>query len=383
MQEILNGQTTTFAMDYNTGLTQVLNDGTNNYIYGNDRIAQVNTGTEYFLGDALGSVRQLTNSNGAVTYASTYDPYGVTTQTYGASQTAYGYTNEYTSQGLVYLRARMYSPSIGRFLTRDTWEGNSESPMSFNRWMYVADSPITFSDPTGHNWPHPQPCWWGRDEKTGKCKDGPLPPVVGQVVGGTPTIGGYDTLVKLGIIACAYTIGVAIQHIDIDNPDRNDNKHIFYYYELGAYPQPGRPTRNIIHDLQIFEWMPGIRGMIGQLENSEDRAIYKRIRKEMPLLMGRKFEAERAIFFYSRSSLTEVNSTAEGFDLRVQNFGTIKYVQVKWADGAMSRGRIREFLKQVKNFPSRTMLLETTYILDLDKPIIRQNGGRELPFSYP
>ena len=40
LQEIANGQTTTFAMDYSTGLTQVLNDGTSNYIYGNDRIAQ-------------------------------------------------------------------------------------------------------------------------------------------------------------------------------------------------------------------------------------------------------------------------------------------------------------------------------------------------------
>ncbi|HLO29732.1 MAG TPA: hypothetical protein VK249_11385 [Anaerolineales bacterium] len=92
LQETVNGNTTTFTMDYNTGLTQALSDGTNTYIYGLDRIAQINSGTEYFLGDALGSVRQLTNSNGAITYARAYDPYGVTTETYGASQSAYGYT---------------------------------------------------------------------------------------------------------------------------------------------------------------------------------------------------------------------------------------------------------------------------------------------------
>ncbi len=145
LQEILNGQTTTFAMDYNTGLTQALSDGTNTYIYGNERLAQVNTGTEYFLGDALGSVRQLTNSNGAVTY----DPYGVVTQTYGASQTAYGFTGEYTSQGFVYLRARMYSPASGRFTTRDSWQGDYNRPLSLNRWMYVEGNPVRFADHSG------------------------------------------------------------------------------------------------------------------------------------------------------------------------------------------------------------------------------------------
>ena len=155
LQEIVNGQTTNFMMDYNTGLTQVLNDGTNTYIYGNGRIAQVNTGTEYFLGDALGSVRQLTNNSGAVTYASMYDPYGVTTQASGASQTAYGFTGEYTSNDLVYLRARHYAPSMGRFLTRDTWGGNANLPMSYNKWAYVGGNPVNLTDPSG-NFP---PVW--------------------------------------------------------------------------------------------------------------------------------------------------------------------------------------------------------------------------------
>ncbi len=49
-------------MDLNTGLTQALSDGTNNYVYGNGRIAQTQGGaTEYFLSDALGSVRQKTD----------------------------------------------------------------------------------------------------------------------------------------------------------------------------------------------------------------------------------------------------------------------------------------------------------------------------------
>ena len=57
LQQTVNGVTTNYTLDLNTGLTQVLNDGTNAYVYGLGRIAQVNTTTEYFLGDALGSVR--------------------------------------------------------------------------------------------------------------------------------------------------------------------------------------------------------------------------------------------------------------------------------------------------------------------------------------
>ncbi len=138
-------------MDLNTGLTQALSDGTNTYLYGNGRIAQYDsTAAEYFLTDALGSVRQLTNASGAVTMAKSYDPYGVVTQSAGNAQTDYGYTGEMTdSAGLVYLRARHYAPAMGRFLSRDTWGGDVNRPLSFNRWGYVEGNPINLSDPTG------------------------------------------------------------------------------------------------------------------------------------------------------------------------------------------------------------------------------------------
>jgi len=130
----LNGiaQTTTFTMDLASSLTQVLDDGTNTYLYGNGRIAQVSaTDTQYFLGDALGSVRQMTDAAGAVMLAEAYDPYGVVNMTSGTSQSAYGYTGEQQdSDGMVYLRSRMYAPSMGRFLTRDTWDGSASQPIS-------------------------------------------------------------------------------------------------------------------------------------------------------------------------------------------------------------------------------------------------------------
>jgi len=134
------------------GLTQALSDGTNNYVYGNGRIAQVNTSTQitnYFMTDALGSVRQLTNASGAITYAKAYDPYGTVTTADGSSSSPYGFTGEYTSNNLVYLRARQYAPGMGRFLTRDTWGGDNTKPISYNRWLYVNQNPINLLDPTG------------------------------------------------------------------------------------------------------------------------------------------------------------------------------------------------------------------------------------------
>ncbi len=34
-------------------------------------------------------------------------------------------------------------------MTRDTWDGNANKPMSFNRWGYVEGNPVNYADPTG------------------------------------------------------------------------------------------------------------------------------------------------------------------------------------------------------------------------------------------
>jgi RHS repeat-associated protein len=109
------------------------------------RISQQSGSTaEYFLGDALGSVRQLTDTAGEVTYAASYDPYGVVTQTGGVGQSAYGYTGEQQdASGTVYLRARYYNVNDGRFLTKDP------SGAERNLYLYARSNPVNYADPTG------------------------------------------------------------------------------------------------------------------------------------------------------------------------------------------------------------------------------------------
>jgi len=77
--QTVNGVETTYTLDYNTSLTQVLAETTSGqtttYLPGLGQ--QTGAGDwQYFLTDGLGSVRQLTDSQGDVTYAASYDPYG-------------------------------------------------------------------------------------------------------------------------------------------------------------------------------------------------------------------------------------------------------------------------------------------------------------------
>jgi RHS repeat-associated protein len=152
LKQIADGVTTDYTLDINAGLTQVLDDGTNKYLYGNQRIAQIaETQTGYFLTDALGSMRQMTDPSADLTLARTYDPYGNVVSSSGAGETVYGYTGEIQSGGLVHLRARDYASQLGRFTSRDTWEGSSNTPLSYNKWTYVEGNPIRFIDPTGQS----------------------------------------------------------------------------------------------------------------------------------------------------------------------------------------------------------------------------------------
>ncbi|WP_328699973.1 RHS repeat-associated core domain-containing protein, partial [Chengkuizengella marina] len=63
------------------------------------------------------------------------------------------YTGEIYDEesGLIYLRARYYDPSMGRFITEDTYEGTINNPLSLNLYTYVENNPLIYADPSGHN----------------------------------------------------------------------------------------------------------------------------------------------------------------------------------------------------------------------------------------
>mgnify|MGYP003344552602 CR=1 FL=1 len=50
---------------------------------------------------------------------------------------------------LYHLRARDYAPTLGRFLTADTYEGTSAEPKSLHPQVYAHDDPVNNTDPSG------------------------------------------------------------------------------------------------------------------------------------------------------------------------------------------------------------------------------------------
>jgi len=52
--------------------------------------------------------------------------------------------------GLLYLRARYYDPAIGRFISADPYLGRMAEPVTQNRYIYVHNNPLLYSDPSGN-----------------------------------------------------------------------------------------------------------------------------------------------------------------------------------------------------------------------------------------
>jgi RHS repeat-associated protein len=148
----VGGTTTSFVYDINTSLPVVLDDGTRKYVWGLGLAYAVSgSSVEVYHTDGLGSVRAITAATGVVTQTYRTDEFGVPVQTQGTSTNPFQYTGEQRDgeSGFVFLRARMYDPQIGRFLSRDLWGGTKGSPLSQNRFSYVLNNPVNLIDPSG------------------------------------------------------------------------------------------------------------------------------------------------------------------------------------------------------------------------------------------
>jgi RHS repeat-associated protein len=87
-----------------------------------------------------------------------YFPYGGWRVTPTAGLTDQGYTGHKHNNlgstaddlGLIFMQARYYLPSAGRFISADTIVPDPTNPQQFNRYTYVLNNPLRFTDPTGH-----------------------------------------------------------------------------------------------------------------------------------------------------------------------------------------------------------------------------------------
>lgn len=133
----------------------------NCYLRGTNLVATYNyqngvkSGYTYYTQNAHGDVVNLTDETGAVTKSYTYDAFGVEQNIDDADDNAFRYCGEYydSESGTIYLRARYYDPTIGRFISRDSVAGKNTDPLSLNLYTYCHNNPIIGTDPSGH-WLH-------------------------------------------------------------------------------------------------------------------------------------------------------------------------------------------------------------------------------------
>jgi RHS repeat-associated protein len=176
--ETAGGVTTRYLVDdlNPTGYAQVMDELVNGtvqreYVYGLQRISQdqllSGTWTPSFYGyDGMGSVRQLTSLNGAVTDTYSYDGFGNLLSSTGATPNNYLYRGEQYDPNLelYYLRARYYNPVTGRFLSRDPeeytplkWTGSPLKstgnppfdPKKLHKYLYADGDPVNRLDRSG------------------------------------------------------------------------------------------------------------------------------------------------------------------------------------------------------------------------------------------
>jgi RHS repeat-associated protein len=150
LSETVNGSTTPFDLDLR-GTPTVLGDGSRLYLPGLPGLGYDESGTwQSTLTDVHGSVLGSVSTTGTLGTLVHYDPYGGARpgSTLGSG---IGWTGEWTDPtGLVNLRARTYDPSLGRFLSADTFGGSPADPASAHRFAFGADNPLTAVDPSGH-----------------------------------------------------------------------------------------------------------------------------------------------------------------------------------------------------------------------------------------
>ena len=110
-------------------------------------------------GDHLGSVSLTNNAAGQVVSEQRYKPYGEVRWTSGAGMpTDFTFTGQRAgSYGTIFMSAREYLPSLGRFLSADSIVPGAGNPQALNRYAYVFNSPLGFVDPDGHT-----PIWLQR-----------------------------------------------------------------------------------------------------------------------------------------------------------------------------------------------------------------------------
>ncbi|WDM24342.1 Hint domain-containing protein [Paenibacillus polymyxa] len=107
---------------------------------------------QYYQLNGHGDVVVLSDSSGKELNSYSYDIWGGPEKVKETVPNVLRYAGEYwdDTTGLQYLRARWYDPGTARFMGEDTYQGEISNPQSLNWYAYVANNPLGYVDPSGH-----------------------------------------------------------------------------------------------------------------------------------------------------------------------------------------------------------------------------------------
>ena len=150
---------TEYTYDTTAELSRLLykaeNDSTvTKYIYGIGLIGEVSeSGAKIYHFDYRGSTAAITDKDGEIIDTFSYDTYGRLENRTGTSAIIFLYNGRdgvvTDSNGLLYMRARYYSPVLKRFINADIIAGVITDPVTLNRYSYANGNPVSNIDPFG------------------------------------------------------------------------------------------------------------------------------------------------------------------------------------------------------------------------------------------
>ncbi|OCW96675.1 RHS repeat-associated core domain-containing protein [Alishewanella sp. HH-ZS] len=161
------GRTQTF---YQHGGVELIKEGTNRRYRRTFANAIVERSgntlhTSYVYTDHLGSVDVITNALGQLLEKLSFDAFGKRRQVYTAAhvpvalslasilnKTSRGFTGhlQVDHASIVHMGGRIYDSHIGRFLQADPFVQSPSNSQNFNRYSYVLNNPLSYTDPSGY-----------------------------------------------------------------------------------------------------------------------------------------------------------------------------------------------------------------------------------------
>ena len=149
---------TTYTYNTNAKLSMLLMKTTNGvvtkYVYGKGLIGEeIGSVFKTYHFDCRGSTAAITNASGNITDTFAYDTYGKLISRTGTSKVIFGYNGRdgvvTDDNGLIYMRARYYSPEMKRFINADIVAGAISNAITLNRFAYANGNPVSLVDPFG------------------------------------------------------------------------------------------------------------------------------------------------------------------------------------------------------------------------------------------